>query len=99
VFVPDAELSEKGMWEVDWPALEAAEQAYEQALIEKFARFRVIDFSISKIENKLGESFEFKPVDPFGALLRSSGRFRVIDFSLSKIENKLGEDSRPALYR
>ncbi len=48
-------LSEKELWEKDWPALEAAEGAYEKALIEKYGRFSVIDFALTKIQNKLSK--------------------------------------------
>jgi hypothetical protein len=35
--------------------MEAAEQAYERALIEKHARFAVVDFALTKAENKLAK--------------------------------------------
>lgn len=44
------ELSEQA-----WAALEAAEQAYEVALIAKHARFAVVDFTVTKALNKLGK--------------------------------------------
>ena len=56
VYTPPQELSEKAFWETHWPALETAESSYEQALIAKFSLFTVIDFDVTKIQNKLGRS-------------------------------------------
>ena len=53
VFIPEEGMSDQDLWEVDWPALEAAEGGYEKALIEKYGRFSVIDFALTKVQNKL----------------------------------------------
>lgn len=55
LLAPPQELTEKTLWDKEWPSLEAAESAYEEALLAKYQRFQIIDFSVSKVENKLGK--------------------------------------------
>jgi len=53
LYAPPPGMGDKDLWEEDWPALEAAEGRYEKACIEKYAGFSVIDFALTKVQNKL----------------------------------------------
>jgi len=64
IFIPEEGMSDQALWDVDWPALEAAEGAYEKALIDKYARFSVIDFALTKVQNKLRYVSIFPPILP-----------------------------------
>jgi len=63
--------------------LDAAESAYENALLAKYQKFQVIDFAVSKVENKLAK------VEPW--LESRASYFDTTDYgnSVASAEQKL----------
>lgn len=82
IFSPEEDIADKTI-ELEWTALEGAESAYEQMLIEKYARFTVIDYEVSKVTAKLNK------LEPW--LESRSTYFDTSDFgnSVSSCEQKL----------